>query len=645
MTPQPDANIDPGVVRTALRDANLPALTMTLYQLTGDDLWLRDPFRPTRARGLDEHTEGGFDSATAETIREAALTAIVAWHQGKPIAVPEPDLSTLGEMLDCYLGQPVPPEYRPMFAVQHCFMPDPAEVGKLDVPQGFSVAIVGAGISGMLAAARLRAAGVPVQIFERNHDVGGVWLQNQYPGAGVDTPSNLYCYTDFPESWSTAFARRDEVLTYLRRYAEEHDLYRDIQFNTTVDACQWNEHDARWEITTTTLEHGAGTTAANALITAVGLFSEPALPELSGSHLFKGDVFHSAQWPDDYSVEGKRVAVVGSGASAMQIVPAIADQAKQLLILQRTPQWVAPVDNYFDRVSDEAHWLWSNVPYYRNWIRTRSAWNFNDKNYPSLITDPSWPDSGNSVNELNSKQRRFLLSHIGSKLTTRPDLLSKATPSYPPYAKRILLDNRWYDTLLKPTVQLECEGLQDFTKSGVRTSSGQEFDVDTVVLCTGFQTSRYLYPMRIVGRDGVELRELWGDDNPTAYLGLTTPGFPNLFFMYGPGTNPAGGSFIQIGEAQIRSIVQLLAELVRRGAKSVESRPEISAEYNSRMDIANAGMVWAHPGVTTYVRNSRGRVVVNMPWRVVDYWTMTASPNFDDYTFTTSSTDQRPEPT
>jgi 4-hydroxyacetophenone monooxygenase len=317
----------------------------------------------------------------------------------------------------------------------------------------------------------------------------------------------------------------------------------------------------------------------------------------------------------------------------MQILPAIAESSERVVVLQRTPHWIAPVNNYFDRLSPQVHWLWDNVPFYFEWVRTRAGWNFNDKNYPSLVIDPNWEHYERSVNEINDFHRRYFIKYLESRLDGRPDLIQKSIPNYPPYGKRILLDNGWYEALRMPSVQLECDSLCGFTDNEVVTASGDSFELDSVVLCTGFQTSRYLYPMKIVGRNGIDLRESWADDDASAYLGVTAPGFPNLFFMYGPATNAGGGSFVSIAESQIRTIMQLFNELARRGARSIEPRSSASIDYNRRLDEGNERMVWSHPGMTTYVRNSKGRVTVNMPWRVVDYWAMMVSPDFEDYLF------------
>jgi 4-hydroxyacetophenone monooxygenase len=609
---------------------------MAIYQLTGDDRWISPPFRPSRGRGLDDNAGGGYDAETAAAIRDAAVDAVLAWHLGTAAALEQPDLTTMGAMLECFLGQRVPEEYWTMFGVDHGAIHDPADVGDLGEAArraGMSVAIIGAGLSGMLAAVRLQAAGVPFVIFERSSDIGGVWLQNFYPGAGVDTPSNLYSYSGFPADWSTSFARRDEMLAYLRRFAESHELLERIRFDTSVKSCRWDAETSQWHVDLMHAEGGPETVSARVVISAVGLFNEPAVPDIEGRDLFEGEIFHSARWPAGYDVAGRSVAVVGSGASAMQVVPAIADRVERVVVLQRTPQWIVPVSYYFDPVAPEVHWLWKHVPFYFDWCRTRSGWNFNDSHYPALVKDPEWEYPERSVNSLNDYQRRYFLEYMESKLRDRPDLVAKSTPDYPPFGKRILLDNGWYDALLKPTVQLEPDGLAGLTETSVISTSGQRFDVDTVVLCTGFQTSRYLYPLDITGRDGIDLRGLWQDDDAFAYLGIMTPMFPNLFYMYGPGTNAGGGSFVTLAESQIRYIMQMISALLERDAKCVEPRSDITADYNTRMDEANSKMVWSHPGMTTYVRNSKGRVTVNMPWRIVDYWTMMSAPNTGDYVF------------
>jgi 4-hydroxyacetophenone monooxygenase len=324
--------------------------------------------------------------------------------------------------------------------------------------------------------------------------------------------------------------------------------------------------------------------------------------------------------------------VVGTGASAMQIVPAIADQVGELTVVQRSPQWVAPNANYFRPVGEDIHRLMEQVPFYHSWIRFRLAWINNDKVHASLQRDPDWPHQDRSLNATNDGHRQFFTRYLTEQLAGREDLIEQVLPDYPPFGKRMLLDNGWYAALKKPTVELVTDGVTEVTETGVRTSSGREIDADVLVFATGFEAQRLLHPLDIRGRGGVSVRDVWGDDDAYAYLGITTPGFPNLFLMYGPNTNLGhGGSYIHIAECQVRYITDLVRTMVDQGLGAVECREDVCAEYNRRVDEAHERMIWSHRGMDTWYRNAKGRVVTNSPWRVVDYWQLTHSADLSDF--------------
>lgn len=630
---------------TALRSAHLPSLLMVLFQLTGDRRWLADPYRPRPARGLEENDGGGFGAELQEEIRAAALDAITAWASGVPAAVPAPDGALLGEMAGWCFADEVPDEYQGMMAAQMGYA-GPADTVAPDAdPErarrtGFSVAIIGAGISGMYAALRLRAIGVPYVILERADGVGGVWRENTYPGAGVDTPSHLYSFPFFHRDWSVYFARQDEVLAYLRDFADEFGLLRDVRFGTEVTGAAWDDEEQCWTVSVTGPD-GPSELTVSAVISAVGLFKEPSVPDLPGLDDFGGRIFHSADWPADLDLAGKRLAVVGTGASAMQVVPATADVAGHIDVFQRTPQWIAPVPHYFHRVPEDVHWLIRNVPYYRGWYRVRLGWAFNDKVHPSMRLDPEWEHLDRSANLINDRHRAYYVHYIEQSLAGRPDLVAKSVPGYPPYGKRILMDNGWYAAIRKPNVDLITEAVAAVTPTGVRTSAGAEHPADVIALCTGFHTNRYLQPIEFFGQHGVRLHDMWEGDSASAYLGVMTKHFPNLFFMYGPATNAGGGSFLSLADSWLGCITRLISAVVDAGGGAVAPIPEVHDEYNRTMDEANAGMVWSHPGMGTYVRNSRGRVTVNMPWRIVDYWHMTANLRLEDFQVSPASARRR----
>jgi 4-hydroxyacetophenone monooxygenase len=621
--PRLDAVPERAVLTEAMEHANLPTLVAVLHQLTGDRRWLAPPFRPTRSRGMEDNDAGGFPPAVQAEIRDAAVDAVTAWAGGRPPAIPAPTGDALLELIDLAVGEPVPPEYEAMTAEDMGFRPAP--VPKVP-PSDFRVVVIGAGVSGMLAAIELAEAGIEHVVLEKNDDVGGTWLENAYPGSGVDTPSHLYSYSFAPRRWSTHFGKRDEVLAYLRDVADGHDLRKVIRFGTEVASAEYR--DQRWIVTTTAGE----TLEADAVITAVGQLNRPKIPALPGMDTFRGPLFHSARWPSDLDVTGKRVAIVGTGASAMQIVPAIAGRATQVTVFQRSPQWAAPNAVYFSPIDDAASLLMEHVPFYRRWYRTRLSWNTGDRVHASLQVDDEWEHPERSVNAANDAHRRFFTHYLEQELAERGDLLESALPDYPPFGKRMLLDNGWYAAIRRDDVDLVTAPVASVTPTGVRATDGTEVAADVVVLCTGFETHKQLWPLSVRGRDGRTIADAWGPDDADAHLGITVSGFPNLFLTCGPGTVLGhGGSYITIAECQVRYIVEALAAMVTEDLGAIEVLPEVHADYAARHDAAHAAMIWTHPGMRNWYRNPAGRVVCALPWRIVDYWRMTRHVDWAEY--------------
>lgn len=623
--------LDPAELRDALTVANIPTLVPLLVQLTGDQKWSQEPYRPTRAQGTNDHDDGGLPVAIQQEIRDAVAQAVLAWAAGRPAALAAPTGRELLDLLSLCTAEAIPDEYESMSAEHMGFRPRRRRLVDSERAEDFQVVIIGAGISGLTAAKHLRDLGIRHTVLEKNGRVGGTWLENRYPGCGVDTPSYLYSLSFFQRDWSGHFGKRAELERYLDELAAEFDLTSRIRFSSTVLSATWDDRIERWSVLVLGSDGVEYTLTANAMISAVGQLNIPKVPDLPGLADFQGPTFHSARWPEGLEIAGKRVAVIGTGASAMQIVPAIADQVAALDVYQRSPQWVSPNPNYFRAVGDRMHWLMANVPYYRAWYRFRLAWLFNDRVHDSLQKDPNWPAPERSLNATNDAHRRFFTKYIHHQLDGRPDLVEKALPDYPVFGKRMLLDNGWYAALKKDNVDLITSAVTALTPTGVVTAQGEERQADIVVLATGFEAHR---PIRydVVGRDGQVLHDIWGEDDARAYLGITTPGFPNLFFMYGPNTNLGhGGSFIFLAESQIDYIVDALSRMVNEGISSIECRPEISELYNQELDAAHEKMVWTHQGMDTWYRNSRGRVVTNMPWRVVDYWHMTREVDLDEF--------------
>lgn len=615
----------------ALREANIPVLLMVNYHLTGDDRWLSAPYLPTRTKGLDDHDTGGLADRLQEEVRSAARDAITAWRAGAPIARPLPREDELLRMMEVCVGAAVPSNYASMMLEEMEFLaPEVPVLGQ--AAAGFEVVIVGAGISGIACAKALSDRGIPFTVIERNPELGGTWLNNSYPGCSVDTPSYLYSFSYRPRNWPRYFARQPEVLSYLRDVAAEFSLRDRIRFETEVVGMTWDEPTASWTVEVVDARGERSALTAKAVITAVGQLNRPSVPSIPGAELFAGEAFHSAEWPSGLDIAGKRVAVIGTGASAMQIVPAIADEVASLTVVQRSPQWIAPNPQYSAEVTEARHWLLDNVPYYRRWYRFRLAFAFNDKIYPSLQIDPDWPHPRRSINATNDRHRQFLTDYMVAEMEGHPELQSKCLPTYPPYGKRMLIDQGWFRALRKPNVELLSDEVVALTDNGIVTAGGETREVDVLIYATGFHARKLLYPMDVVGANGTRLSQVWGDDDARAYLGLTTPRFPNLFFMYGPNTNLGhGGSFIGLAESQSRYIAQALTTMILGGLRSIECKQAKFDAYNQEVDAAHDHMIWSHRGMGTWYRNDQGRVVTNMPWRVVDYWHLTRHFELDDF--------------
>jgi 4-hydroxyacetophenone monooxygenase len=324
--------------------------------------------------------------------------------------------------------------------------------------------------------------------------------------------------------------------------------------------------------------------------------------------------------------------VVGSGASAMQVVPALAGKAAKLLVYQRSRQWAVPHPNIKRGVHPDVQWLLENVPYYAGFYRLRQFWRFGDRLHPALQVDESFEDQDFAVNATNAAHRRFLTSYIASQLEGRPELIAACTPEYPAYGKRPLIDHGWYQALRRDDVELIDGGLQQIRGSQLESADGRTREADAIVWATGFQTLCILGPMEVIGRDGENLHQLWGTDDARAYLGMTVPRFPNFFMLFGPNTNTShGGSAFLTLEMQVRYVMQLVKAMLENQIRVLECRTSAYATYNEQVDQALARTVWSHPKVTNYYRNSSGRIVGTSPWEYVEYWRRTRAVNLQDY--------------
>ncbi len=616
-------------IAEAVRDADLRVLLMCVFQLSGDPRWLRAPYRPERDVRLVPPEDAGLPDDVADEIRDAAVRL-----HAMPPAIEDPGDELMVEMMGVCLGQDVPPEYAPMmreemgFTSRDVAVPDDpaADPGEL------SILVVGAGASGIAIGARLSRMGLDYTIVEKGSSVGGVWRDNRYPGAGVDTPNHAYSFSFAPPNrWTRFFAPQPELQDYLRRTAEHCEVTPHVEFETELAGARWDDERAMWSVELRT-PSGTERREVRVLISAIGQLNVPRPPTIAGMDDFSGRSFHSSHWPDDLDVTGRRVAVVGTGASSMQIVTTIAERVEQLTVFQRSAQWARPIPRYHDEIPAGSQWLFENLAPYAAWYRFTMLWRYGDGLLPYLRKDPDWAHPDRAVNKTNDRHRQEMADHIVEVIGDDPELIDKCMPDYPPYGKRILLDGGWFETMTRPDVELIVDDVERIAPSGVVDSTGRLTEVDVIVYATGFEVFQMLSRFGIVGRGGVDLADEWADDDPTAHLGITVPGFPNLFLMQGPTTGLGhGGSAIFQAECHARYITGCLATMLRDGVRSMEVREGPTREYTRRLDAAHDELIWTHEGMRNWYRNEAGRVVAIMPWRLVDYWAMTHDPDPGDF--------------
>ncbi|MCU1477015.1 MAG: hypothetical protein JWQ64_1708, partial [Subtercola sp.] len=616
-------------LRAILLDADLPALLPALAQLTGDfsllDEELRPPLRPMTAA---VEPQGGMTPAAQEKARELALAALIGFRDSGYRAGEEPNPEQLTLLAEFITGV-TPGEYRPLLSHE---LGLPTDMGlplwnKNDIApdRDFRVIVIGAGQSGLVASHRMAQAGVEFIVLEKNADIGGTWYENTYPGCRLDTSNFAYSYSFAQKTdWKEQFSSRGPIFNYFSDVADKFGLRKYIRFETEVISAVFDETRDMWVVTSRNLIDGTEhVDEANAVITAVGQLNRPNIPDIAGIDTFEGPAFHTARWRHDVDLTGKRVAVVGTGASAFQVIPSIVDEVSDMTVFQRTPPWMQPTPTYHSPISPGLRWLFDHVPYYNRWFRFYQFWISVEGRRPVMVVDPEWKHEV-SISPMNEEFRQYLLGHLEKTYADRPDLLEKVTPHYTPGAKRMMRDNGVYPAALKRDhVHLETTAITEITPTGIRTADGVLHEVDVIVFATGFKASEFLAPMTFTGRGGIDIHEQW-DGEARAYMGIHVPNFPNLFIILGPNTNLViNGSILLFSELATNYILECFKYLLEDDMSTVEIRQDVHDEFNAKVDVASRGMAWGASTVNSWYKNASGRVSQVWPYQLVDYWDLT----------------------
>jgi len=543
----------------------------------------------------------------------------------------EPDDAKLKELMQMSLGREL--EYGDLFenfkdtvgfGEYPLFRARWTDDRRPELPGDFSVAIIGSGFSGLSTAVQLGLLGIPYTVYERRSEVGGTWSINRYLDVRVDTMSTSYQLSFVKKyPWKEFFARGAEVREYIDHVTLQYGVADHLKLGHDVTKLTWNEETSTWDIV---VRHGDQEyqTSASVVVAATGLFNKAKKLDIPGIDDFRGELPHTARWPEDLSLEGKRVAVIGNGSTGVQLLSRVAEEAAHVDVFVRSPQWISPREYYGESVPVELRWLLQNMPYYWNW--DRFAWSTGSGSLQDLfVPDPEWKAQGGYFSKGNDFLRAGLTAYILDQLEGDEELAAKITPEWPPWARRMIVDNNWYKTLLRDNVDLVMEPIDHIEADAIVRKDGTRHEADVIVSASGFEVTDYLFPIEVRGRGGLGLKEKWERDGvgPRAFQSMTVPGFPNLFILYGPNSQGAGAGGSLIGAMQIWAtyVSGCVVELLESGRKSFEVKEDVFEEHYKLLDDRNSKMIWMDPDSKDrnyYV--SHGRVQVMAAWAPQESW-------------------------
>ena len=624
-----DENVDTAYIRRAVEASDLAALRVALFQATGDTELAE--FGPVAT----------LDDADRARLADRAVQLLETRMDGFPRRIPSDE--ELRKLMDLVLGVPTRDEHFEIRRKFLAFTPFPFQHERSEdaapVPEGFEVAIIGAGPAGISMAVQLERLGIPYVLYDRRSEIGGTWSIHKYPDIRVDTLSITYEFSfedEYP--WTEYFARGEEVRTYLEFISKKYGVHEHTRLGHDLEDARFDDESLTWHLTFQGPDGERVERDVNMVVSAAGVFAKTKLPDIDGIDEFEGTIVHPTQWTSELDMQGKRVAVIGNGSTGVQLMAPVAEKAEHLSVFQRTPQWIAPRPNYGRSVEPEVRWLLDHLPGYWNWSRYTSIIGLMTWHEDFLVPDPEWEKKGGHITKKSEDLREFLVGYIKEQVGDRPDLLEKLVPDYAPMVRRPVVDNNWYKSLTRDNVDLVTSGIERLTKNGIETSDGKHHEVDLIVFATGFEVDKFLWPAEYRGEKGVNLRDYWGPKSPRAYLGMMVPQFPNLFIMYGPNSQPVSGgvslpSWFQIWAA---FIAQCLDTMFEEGHSQVAVKEEAFENYNAQLDAVGSELAFikdARSVERNYYVDADGRLVVNTPHETAELYEMMKTPNRDELDF------------
>ncbi len=621
-----EQKVDAAFIRRAVEASDLAALRAALYQATGDSELAK--LGPVAA--LDE----------ADRARLAERAAHLLETRIDDLERRVPSDEELRELMDLVLGVPTRDEHFEVRKKFLAFTPYPFQFerpeGAAPVPEGFEVAIIGAGPAGISMAVQLERLGIPYVLYDRRSEIGGTWSIHKYPDIRVDTLSITYEFSfDDEYPWREYFARGEDVRAYLEFIAKKYGVCEHLRLGHALEDARFDDDTSTWHLTFQGPDGQRVERDVNAIVSAAGVFSKPKLPDIAGIDEFEGTILHPTQWTEEIEVRGKRVAVIGNGSTGVQLMAPVAEEAEHVSVFQRTPQWISPRPNYGRAVEPEVRWLLDNVPGYWNWSRYTSIIGLMTWHEDFLIPDPEWEKKGGHLTQKSEELRDVLIGYIKEQIGDRPELLEKLIPDYAPMVRRPVVDNGWYKALTRDNVELVTSGIERLTKDGIETADGKHHELDLIIFATGFEVDQFLWPAEYRGQKGLDLREYWAPHSPRAYLGMMVPHFPNFFMLYGPNSQPVSGgislpSWFQIYAAYIAQCLQAMFD---GGHAQVAVKETAFEAFNADQDAVGSQLAFIKDTRSVernYYVDAEGRLLVNTPYETAELYAMMKAPDFDD---------------